>query len=251
MIGARVVIPARRVMFIAIDRARRNGRRESRSTRRHRISGSQRGPRRKGATMRIVSGVAILAVTFSVACGNKSKTATTTPPAPTPTGTTAAGGSSGAGTGGGARAGGGATGTTGGATTAGGQRAGGAGAQAAARLTPDDLQARMRIIGPTSGALRMKLMMNQLPDAAKDAQTLAMAFGDVERFWQQNNKADAVMFAQTARMAATEAAGAAAAGDGMKALAAANTMQAQCKQCHGMYREGDAQTGFHIKPGVL
>jgi len=109
----------------------------------------------------------------------------------------------------------------------------------------------MRIIGPTSGALRMKLMMNQLPDAAKDAQTLAMAFGDVERFWQQNNKADAVMFAQTARMAASEAAGAAAAGDGMKALAAANTMQAQCKQCHGMYREGDAQTGFKIKAGVL
>ena len=109
----------------------------------------------------------------------------------------------------------------------------------------------MRIIGPTSGALRMKLMMNQLPDAAKDAQTLAMAFGDVERFWQQNNKADAVMFAQTARMSASEAAGAAAAGDGMKALAAANTMQAQCKQCHGMYREGDAQTGFKIKAGVL
>jgi cytochrome c553 len=59
------------------------------------------------------------------------------------------------------------------------------------------------------------------------------------------------MFAQNARMAATEAAGAAAAGDGMKALAAANTMAAQCKQCHGMYREGDAQTGFHIKPGVI
>jgi hypothetical protein len=118
-------------------------------------------------------------------------------------------------------------------------------------MTPDDLQARMRVIGPTSGMLRMKLMMNQLPDAAKDAQTLATAFGDVERFWQQNNKADAVMWAQTARMAATEAAGAATAGDGMKALAAANTMQAQCKQCHGTYREGDAQTGFHIKPGVL
>jgi len=196
--------------------------------------------------MRSVSGVAILAVMLCVGCGNKSKTtASTPPPAPTPAGTTAAGGSAGAG------AGGGATATTGGAATAGGQRAGGAGAQAAARLTPDDLQARMRIIGPTSGALRMKLMMNQLPDAAKDAQTLAMAFGDVERFWQQNNKADAVMFAQTARMAATEAAGAAAAGDGMKALAAANTMQAQCKQCHGMYREGDAQTGFKIKAGVL
>jgi len=189
--------------------------------------------------MRLLSGVAVLALMGSVACGNKTTTASTPPPAPT--GTTASGGS----------ASGGATATTGGAATAGGQRAGGAGAQAAARLTPDDLQARMRIIGPTSGALRMKLMNNQLPDAAKDAQTLAMAFGDVERFWQQNNKADAVMFAQTARMAASESAGAAAAGDGMKALAAANTMQAQCKQCHGMYREGDAQTGFRIKAGVL
>ena len=198
--------------------------------------------------MRIVSGVAILALTFSVACGNKSKTASTPPQTP-PAGTTAAGGS----TAGDARAGGGGgtTAATGGAATAGAPRGGGAGAQAAARLTPDDLQARMRIIGPTNGTLRMKLMNNQLPDAAKDAQTLATAFGDVERFWQQNNKADAVMFAQTARMAATEAAGAAAAGDGMKALAAANTMAAQCKQCHGIYREGDAQTGFRIKPGVL
>ena len=191
--------------------------------------------------MRIVSGVAVLALTFSVACANKSDTASTPPQAPAG-GATAAGG---------AAAGGGATATTGSTAPAGGQRAGGAGAQAAARLTPDDLQARMKVIGPTSGALRMKLMNNQLPDAAKDAQTLATAFGDVERFWQQNNKADAVMWAQTARMAATEAAGAATAGDGMKALAAANTMQAQCKQCHGTYREGDAQTGFRIKAGVL
>jgi hypothetical protein len=195
--------------------------------------------------MRIVSGVAILALTFSVACADKSKTASTPPQ--TPPATTAAGAGA---TAGGARAGGGATTQAAGGATA-GARAGGAGAQAAARLTPQDLQARMKIIGPTSGALRMKLMANQLPDAAKDAQTLAMAFGDVERFWQQNNKADAVMWAQNARQGATEAAGAATAGDAMKALTAAGNMQAQCKQCHAMYREGDATTGFRIKPGVI
>jgi len=127
----------------------------------------------------------------------------------------------------------------------------GAGAAAAARMTADDLDARMKVIGPASGSLRMKLMANQLADAAKDAQTLAVAFGDVERFFQQNNKSDAVMWAQQARMAASAAAGAATAGDGMKASAAADNMQANCKQCHGVYREGDAQTGFRIKPGTI
>jgi len=168
--------------------------------------------------MRLFSAVAVLALVGTAACANKSTTAST--PATT------------------------------GATT---QNSGGgtAGQQAAARLTPADLQARMRIIGPASGTLRMKLMANQLADAAKDAQTLATAFADVERFWAQNNKMDAVMWAQQARMGAQEAAGAATAGDAMKATAAAGNMQAQCKQCHAVYREGDAQTGFRIKQGAL
>ena len=170
--------------------------------------------------MKLVSAVAILALTASAACAKKSTT-TSTPGSQGPT-TQATGG---------------------------GNRT--AGQQAAARLTPADLQARMRIIGPTSGSLRMKLMANQLPDAAKDAQTLATAFADVERFWAQNNKQDAVMWAQQARTGAQEAAGAATAGDAMKATAAAGNMQAQCKQCHTVYREGDAQTGFRIKAGAL
>jgi hypothetical protein len=118
-------------------------------------------------------------------------------------------------------------------------------------MTTDQLSAAMKTISSTAAALRMKLMANQLPDAAKDAQTLATTFGDVERFWTQNNKPDAVMLAQTARQGATEAAGAAAAGDAMKATAAAANMQGTCKQCHGLYREGDAQTGYRVKAGVL
>jgi hypothetical protein len=127
----------------------------------------------------------------------------------------------------------------------------GAGAQAAARLTPDDLDARMKTAGTTSASLRMKLMNNALADAAKDAQTLAVAFGDVERFFQQHNKSDAVMWAQQARRAAQEAAGAATAGDATKATTAATALQANCRQCHAVYREGDAQTGYRIKTGTI
>jgi hypothetical protein len=127
----------------------------------------------------------------------------------------------------------------------------GAGTEMSSRMTADDLDARMKVIGPTSGTLRTKLMSNQLADAAKDAQTLAAAFADVERFFQQNNKSDALMLAQQARTAASQAAGAATAGDQMKAQAAATSMQSVCGQCHRVYREGDAQTGYRIKAGAL
>jgi len=127
----------------------------------------------------------------------------------------------------------------------------GAGPQAAARMTPEQLDAAMKTISSTNGTLGMKLMGNDLPGAAKDAQTLATTFADVERFWAQNNKADAVKLAQQARMSASEVAAAALAGDGSKATAARGNMTATCKQCHGMYREGDAQSGYRIKAGVL
>lgn len=127
----------------------------------------------------------------------------------------------------------------------------GDGAQAAARMTPDQLDAAMKTISSTNGAIGMKLMSNDLPGAAKDAQTLATTFADVERFWAQANKADAVKLAQQARLAASETAAAALAGDAMKAAAARSNMTATCKQCHGAYREGDAQSGYRIKAGVL
>jgi len=129
--------------------------------------------------------------------------------------------------------------------------AAGSGAPAAARMTAEQLDAAMKTVNTTNGALGMKLMSNDLPGAAKDAQTLAGTFADVERFWAQANKPDAVKLAQQARMGASEAAAAATAGDAMKASAARSNMTATCKQCHGLYREGDAQAGYRIKAGVL
>ena len=58
-------------------------------------------------------------------------------------------------------------------------------------------------------------------------------------------------WAQEARKYAAEAAGAAAANDAMKAQAASKNLGGACKQCHGMYREGDQATGFKIKAGAI
>jgi cytochrome c556 len=109
----------------------------------------------------------------------------------------------------------------------------------------------MKKVGPTNGAMRKKIMGGALMDAATDANALATLFGDVEKFWTQYKKQDAVKWAAEARMNASATAGAAAAGDMAKAQMAADAILASCKQCHGMYREGDQQTGFRIKAGAL
>jgi cytochrome c556 len=126
-----------------------------------------------------------------------------------------------------------------------------AGAQAAARITPEQLDAAMKTIAPTNAAMQKALKSSALPDAAKNAQQLATLFGDVERFFAQNKKDDAVKLAQTARTAASAAAGAASAGDATKAMAAAGTVATTCTPCHTAYREGDAKTGYQLKAGTL
>lgn len=187
--------------------------------------------------MRIWSGAVILALGLGVGCANRDDSA-----AAPPAGGAPAGGAAQTAPAGGGQAAGGA---------AAGARAGGAGAQAAARVTVEQHEAAMKGIAQANGALQKNLKGNMLMDAAKDAQQLATLFGEVERFWTQNNKPDAVKLAQTARTGATEVAGAAAAGDQAKALAAAGNIGGTCKQCHGVYREGDAQTGFRIKAGTI
>jgi cytochrome c556 len=144
-------------------------------------------------------------------------------------------------------------------TAAGGANTGGAtppaasasAAAQAGQFTPDSLDPIMKKVGPTNGAMRKAIMSGALMDAASSAQQLATLFGDVEKFWTQYKKQDAMKLAAEARTNASATAGAAAAGDMAKAQMAADSLLGQCKQCHGMYREGDQQTGFRIKPGVL
>lgn len=117
-------------------------------------------------------------------------------------------------------------------------------------LTPVDLENAMKKIGPAYGAL-LKNIKTDLKAAASNADTLATEFGNVERFWAQHNKADAVKFAQDARAAASTVAGAAAANDSATAVPAAQSIGAQCKSCHSAYREGTPETGYRIKAGAI
>jgi cytochrome c556 len=154
--------------------------------------------------MRILTGVVVLALGFSISCAGRTSTTT-----------------------------------------------GGGGAATQARMTEADYDALMKKVGPTNGGMRKAIMSNQLADAGKNAQQLAMLFGDAERFWTQYKIMDAAKIAAEAQRNAKETAAAAASGDQMKTQMAADNLLGQCKQCHGMYRTGSQEAGFMIKPGVL
>jgi hypothetical protein len=125
------------------------------------------------------------------------------------------------------------------------------GAQAPAPLTAATYPAGMKAVAQANGALQMKLKNNQVMEAAADAKMLASLFAQVEKFWAGQKKDDAVKLSQQAVQGFTDAATAAAAGDGMKAMMAAGNATATCKQCHGAYREGNAQEGFKFKAGTV
>ena len=183
--------------------------------------------------MRILSSAVILAVALTAGCGNRDDDVQT-PAAQAP----AAGGAQAGAPAAGAPAAGAPAGRAGGAAQA--------GAAGGAQVTIEQHEAAMKQIAQANGALQKAIKSNTLMDAATQAQTLATQFQTVERFWTQRNKPDAVKLAQTARQGAMDAAAAASAGDQMKAQMAAGNLGGTCKQCHGTYREGDAQTGFRI-----
>ena len=134
---------------------------------------------------------------------------------------------------------------------AGASAAQGAGGQPVAKITVETHEGYMKTLSTTNAALGMKIMSNDLAGGTKDAQQIATIFGDIEKFWAQNNKQDGVMWAQQGRQAATEMAGALGAGDATKAQAARKQMQGSCASCHMAYREGTPQTGYTLKAGVV
>ena len=118
-------------------------------------------------------------------------------------------------------------------------------------LTAADYPAKMKEVAMNNGALQKALKGGAAADAVAPAKALAALFADVEKFWAAQKKDDAVKLAATARMGFADAAAAAAKGDAMAAQMAAGNALGTCKQCHGLYREGDAQAGFKFKAGAV
>lgn len=132
-------------------------------------------------------------------------------------------------------------------TAAGPAQPGSTGAQAAATLTVQEYDALEKKIGATFPLLQMHVAARDGQNATKDAEQLAIAFGDIEQFWAQNKKADGAKWAQDAAMLASQIAGAATAGDLTKASQAVASLQRTCTTCHRTYRQTGAGGGFSIK----
>ena len=199
--------------------------------------------------MRILSSAVILAVALGVGCGEKSKAATTKPPAPAPAAAAPAPAPA-------ARAGGApAAAPAPAGRAAGAPAAAPAGRQggAAAPVTTETHAATMKQISTSNAALGKLIKSNDLMGAATEAQNLSSLFATIERFYTQRNKPDAVKLAMTGRTGAGDVVAAAKAGDQMKAQMAAGNVGGTCKQCHGMYREGDGKTApyaFNAASGI-
>ena len=105
----------------------------------------------------------------------------------------------------------------------------------------------MKAAAQANGELQKALKAGVVADAVAPAKAASAAFADIEKFWAAQKKDDAVKLAASARTGFADAAAAAAKGDLMAAQMAAGNATANCKQCHGLYREGDATAGYKIK----
>ena len=123
--------------------------------------------------------------------------------------------------------------------------------QAQGGLTVATYPAKMKEAAQANGELQKALKGGNAADAVAPAKTASAAFADIEKFWAAQKKDDAVKLAASARMGFADAAAAAAKGDVMAAQMAAGNATANCKQCHGLYREGDPQAGFKFKAGAV
>ncbi|MGH9239511.1 MAG: hypothetical protein ACRD3G_15830 [Vicinamibacterales bacterium] len=117
-------------------------------------------------------------------------------------------------------------------------------AQGGKPVTVEQHAATMKIVQQNMGAANKALKGGDAAAAAPAAEALVAAFTTIEMFYTQRNKPDAIKLAQTAKTGAQDVVAALKAGDTMKAQMSLGNTQGTCKQCHGMYREGDAQTGY-------
>lgn len=120
-------------------------------------------------------------------------------------------------------------------------------ASAQAPMTAADYPAKMKAAVQANVEMQKALKAGAAADAVAPAKAASAAFADIERFWAAQKKDDAVKLAAQAKTGFADAAAAAAKGDAAAAAMAAGNAAMTCKQCHSVYREGDAQTGYKIK----
>ena len=112
--------------------------------------------------------------------------------------------------------------------------------------TFEEYQAAMRA-GAGANAEMRKLIESDLNGAAAAAEKVKEAFGELEAYWKMKGANDAVGFAHNVVMDAEKVRAAAAAGNKDGALAAADSLRANCGSCHEAHRVRNADGNWQIK----
>jgi cytochrome c556 len=119
-------------------------------------------------------------------------------------------------------------------------------------MTADEeaLSKVMKRVAPAFAALRQAADGSKADDATQNAVVLKQAFTETEAFWKAKSKADAVKWAQSARLQAESIERDAASGKWDAVKASAGTLGQQCQECHTAYRERFDDGSYRIKMGI-
>jgi cytochrome c556 len=131
----------------------------------------------------------------------------------------------------------------------------GAVASAQSKITTVEEHAKlMKSNAQSFGAANKAIGSGAYADARTQLATLRQNFMTLETFWVEKKRDDAVGIVKDGlmRLGALDKMLSAATVDQMAAQAAAKEFGgATCAACHKQYREGDAQSGFRFRPGIM
>jgi cytochrome c556 len=119
---------------------------------------------------------------------------------------------------------------------------------------PEDYAQLMKANAQAAGAMNKAIGSGAFADARTQVATLRTNYMALQGFWSEKKKDDAVGIVKDGltRLDALDKLLGAATVDQMAAQAAAKEFGgATCGACHKLYREGDAQSGFKFKAGVI
>jgi hypothetical protein len=125
---------------------------------------------------------------------------------------------------------------------------------AQATLTVEEYAKLMKANAQAVGAMNKAIGSGAHADARTQVATLRQNYMGLQAFWAAKKKDDAVAIVKDGltRLDALDRLLGAPTVDQMAAQAAAKEFGGNtCGACHKLYREGDAQSGFRFKAGVL
>ena len=119
--------------------------------------------------------------------------------------------------------------------------------------TGEDYTKVMQSTAQAFGAARSALPASAFSDAKARLATAREGFVALERFWTGKKRDDAIGIVRgvLTQIDALDKLLAVETPSRADTLAAAKQIQGACAACHKLYREGDRQTGFRFRAGVL